>query len=300
MQAENQTRAMFKPTVLVRDVMADDPGVSRRCLVKKTKLVASEDAITRLEHAMNLPRQGQLLRDTPDPAVEIWATAVCNLPSATMKFILNAATDTLPNNSNLALWRKPVSASCKLCGEKQTLAHVLNHCSIALELRRYNHRHDAVLSIIADLVKTHLSPQQRMIVDLAETSYHYPQHIGSTDIRPEMVIWQDDPKQVHILELTVCFETNFDDAKRRKTCKYVELLEEAERHGYEGSLTTIEVGSRGILTISGLDRVKCLMNVERKEWFHFLLRTSQAAMLESHKTWTKRNWKDSPSEHHLS
>ena len=53
-----------------------------------------------------------------------------------MKFALNAATDTLPHNSNLALWRRSegFSSNCKLCGKRQTLLHVLNDCPVALEL----------------------------------------------------------------------------------------------------------------------------------------------------------------------
>ena len=55
-----------------------------------------EDADKRLDHTRSLPCQGQLLRDTPVAAAEIWATAVGTVSSITMKFILNAATDTLP------------------------------------------------------------------------------------------------------------------------------------------------------------------------------------------------------------
>ena len=99
---ENQQRPIFKPMVLVRDVMADDPGVSRRGLALRSKgLLATDDTDRRLEHARSLPRQGQLLRDTPDLAAEIWSTAVGSLSSVSLKFILNAATDTLPHNSNL-------------------------------------------------------------------------------------------------------------------------------------------------------------------------------------------------------
>ena len=126
--------------------------------------------------------------------------------SITMKFILNAATDTLPHNSNLSLWGRKVSNNCKLCGQHQTLVHVINHCSVALQLR-----HDAVLRVIADLMRSHLSPVQNMIVDLSGTNYHFPQHIAITDSRPDIVLWQDEPRVVNLVELTICFERNFDD-----------------------------------------------------------------------------------------
>ena len=83
--------------------MAEDPSV-RYHLYRARGLLATEDSDERLDHARSLPHQGQLLRDTPDLAAEIWATAVNTASSASLKFILNAASDTLPHNSNLSLW----------------------------------------------------------------------------------------------------------------------------------------------------------------------------------------------------
>ena len=84
-------------------------------------------------------------------AANIWSSAVLQLPPEVMKFSMNAAQDTLPHNANLAMWKRKESLSdeCKLCGVRQTLPHILNQCSLALQLRRYNARHDAVLEVIA-------------------------------------------------------------------------------------------------------------------------------------------------------
>lgn len=46
-----------------------------------------------------------------------------------------------------------MSNQCKLCGERQTLTHILDHCHVALELRGYNSRHNAVLEVIDDFVR---------------------------------------------------------------------------------------------------------------------------------------------------
>ena len=48
-----------------------------------------------------------------------------------------------------------------------------------------------------------------------------------------------------ILELTICFETNFQDAKQRKVAEYSELAEEIEDRDFVVDLITLEVGSRG-------------------------------------------------------
>ena len=63
-------------------------------------MVAADDSETCVGHAKNLPHQGELLRDTPDSvAAKVWSLAVGNLTSISLKFILNAASDTLPHNS---------------------------------------------------------------------------------------------------------------------------------------------------------------------------------------------------------
>ena len=69
--------------------------------------------------------QGKLFKIIHQDAATIWARITQSIPSALMKFALNAAIDTVPNNVNLSLWRKNdnLFAVCKLCGERQTLPH---------------------------------------------------------------------------------------------------------------------------------------------------------------------------------
>ena len=82
-----------------------------------------------LEHSVSLDTQGKLFRTVDSNAAAVWAKSTQSLPSAQMKFALNAASDTLPHNANLLLWRKNdcLLAACELCGEHQTLCHVLNN-----------------------------------------------------------------------------------------------------------------------------------------------------------------------------
>ena len=171
--------------------MAQDPEASRGVLGRRTKLLlTAEDSASHLKHAKSLPQQG-----------------VGNLSSAATKFILNAASDTLPHNSNLSLWERGVPRGCPLCGQQQTLHHILNHCPVALDIRRFmiSHRHNAVLTAIAELVAAHLAPPQQMIVDLPGYTYHYPPNISCTDTRPYIVVWDDIAKQVSLIELTGLF-----------------------------------------------------------------------------------------------
>ena len=147
----------------------EDPGASRKSLLKRAKAqVAVCDAERRLKHARSLQHQGQLLRATESKAAGMWSSVVLQLPPQVLKFSVNTAQDTLPHNANLALWRRKegLSDACKLCGMRQTLPHVLNQCPIALQLRRYNTRHDAVLQVIVSGIKPFLSDGDCLVVDL--------------------------------------------------------------------------------------------------------------------------------------
>ena len=302
---EGQQRIKFHPVQLTRDVMAVNPGASKKSLMIRAKgKLAEEDAISRREHTESLPRQGQLMQATPehDPAAEIWASAVSNLPSESLKFAMNAATDTLPHNANLALWRHAdgISGNCKLCGNTQTLVHVLNSCQVALNLRRYNSRHDAILTKIATFAKFHLPNTFKILSDLPGTSYLYPPHIGTTDLRPDLLIWSDEAKEINLIELTICFETAFDEAIRRKTNRYSEVREEAIRHGYQANILPIEVGSRGTVHTHGFDNFATKLDqVGKREWKTFLVNLAQTAIVESHKIWCQRNWRNKLSIHVL-
>ena len=166
-------RANFKPLVFTRNVMAQDPSMSRGVLGRRAKLaIASEEGTSHLEHAKSLCQQGELLRDTPDStSARVCAMTVRNVSSATTKYILNAASDTLPHRSNLSFGGKGIPCRCPLCGEDQTLLHVLNQCRVSLELRRFSHRHDAVLIVINKLIRDHLTPSQQMTAHLPGSSY---------------------------------------------------------------------------------------------------------------------------------
>ena len=149
--------------------------------------------------------------------VEGRAAQIC--PEWCFKFALNAVTDTLPHNAKLYKWKKLSSPRCQLCGEHQFLAHVLNSCQKALDLRRYTIRHDDVLAVIFDFCKCHLPPGLQITADLPG-QYNFPQDIATTDQHPDIVIWS---ATTILVELTVPFETNVSIAAERKVQLYKDL-----------------------------------------------------------------------------
>ena len=60
------------------------------------------------------------------------------------------------------------------------------------------------------------------------SAYNFPHHITPTTLRPDVVVWDDARKKLLLIELTVCFETMFEDAAQRKQAKYEELQQMLE------------------------------------------------------------------------
>ena len=63
----------------------------------------------------------------------IWKSYLHDMRAGTMKFLLNAAIDTLPTAANLQRWKKSPSDKCKLCQGRQTTDHCLNICKVGLD-----------------------------------------------------------------------------------------------------------------------------------------------------------------------
>lgn len=229
-----------------------------------------------------------MLATSADEEAEVWGKTIQTLPSEQMRFVLNAAVDTLPHNANLQLWKKRESDTCPLCGERQTLIHVLNCCRVARDLRRYNQRHDLVLGEIADAIRQKLPPSAGFSVDLKD-NYSFPLHIASTDLRPDIVWWEDNPKKLRLVELTVPFETGFKDAAERKEASYEDLVYRAKQAGYDSHLITIEVGSRGVPHMAGFCRLKQELGLTRTELSSLLSRVSHKAIEGSFGIWCSRN-----------
>ena len=140
-------RKKFRPAVIIRDNMKEDPSHSRKALSKAVKAqVTAEDDKARVRGLCSLPKQGHLMCTCLSNTPAIWARAVQSLSDEQLKFVLNAANDTLPHNANLKLWGKKTTSTCPLCHkDPQNLVHVLNSCEAAKNVCRYDERHDLVL-----------------------------------------------------------------------------------------------------------------------------------------------------------
>ena len=227
-------------------------------------------------------------RCTAPKAASIWSAVVQTLPDEQMKFALNAAVDILPHNANLHLWKKRKDPSCPLCNNNQSLLHVLNNCIMARDFRRYNIRHDAVLQEIAVAIQSCIPTTSILTVDIGE-SYTFPLHIVPTDLRPD-IVWRDESsRSLCLAELTVCFESNFEDAALRKSAKYSDLVEQAELNGYHATLLTLQVGSRGVPDYTSFSNLATFLDMSMRDLSKLLERVTRAAIVGSFSIWCSRN-----------
>ena len=286
---ESLSRKSFRPATLAREVLEVRPDGERKALTKAAKTLVAEDTNTGLlNHWQSLERQGQMSRCMDEECASVWAVVVKALPEEQMKFALNAALDVLPHNHNLHLWKKKSSPACPLCGENQSLLHVLNNCCLAMKLRRYNDRHDLVLQEIASAIKPYLPPSTSMSVDIGD-GYQFPCHIVPTDMRPDIVWWDSISRSVYLAELTVCFVTNFQEAADRKTAKYSDLVQQARGNGYRATLLTLQVGSRGVPDYQSFEALARVLDMTTKDLRTLISNITMGAIQGSFKIWCSRN-----------
>ena len=251
-EEKGKKRLKFRPAALVDSICSQDTPQSRKVLTRAAKtLLTDEEDDERHQSLCQLQIQGEMARSWEVTSPDTWMKAAQGLPPEAFKFVLNASLRSLPTNANLHLWGKKASDACSLChGARQTLAHVLNNCPVAMNLRRYSIRHDAVLEVIASFVKKHLPSYYSISIDSPSNIYTFPHHITPTDLRPDIVWWNDEKKELWLFELTISFESLVEDARRRKRAKYHDLVEAGRAAGYKSELITVEVGSRGMVGVS--------------------------------------------------
>ena len=255
--------------------------------------VQSADATRRLQYLKSCPIQGSLQRLPSFHGEVIWANVVSHLYDKVLSFAINAVQDVLPHNVNLHRWHKENSKACPLCGQNQTLMHVLNNCKASLHSNRYTWRHNSVLGVIAAFVKCSLPESWRMIVDLPEHFYCFPVNLEDCVLRPDLVIWNPMFKQILLFELTIPLEENIMQAAQFKESRYKPLREKLIRSGWWAKIHPIQVGSRGLLDVASFGPLLKLTACSNKRSQQSLLtQLSRISLCCSFAIWCRRNKKD--------
>ena len=77
------------------------------------------------------------------------------------------------------------------------------------------------------------------------TRLKVPEQIATTTLRPDLILWSTETKQVLLIELTVPWEENIEVACERKLEKYQELVEQCKVNKWRTACHPIEVDCRG-------------------------------------------------------
>lgn len=140
-------------------------------------------------------------------------------------------------------------ASCPLCarGIPQTNKHVLSNCGSATALHRYTVRHNDILSLLISWIKLNISPNQSLYADLLDENV-LPVCDLFCNCRPDLAVC--DANSIHILELTVCHETNMVTSNDYKKNKYknVSLCGSAVAANRKIASHFIEVSTLGFIS----------------------------------------------------
>ena len=81
------SRKKFRASVVMRDVLALDPGRTRKSLSTVAKRITQEmDDSRRQSELKSLENQGYMMREVTPDGVYIWSKAVQTLPAEQMKF----------------------------------------------------------------------------------------------------------------------------------------------------------------------------------------------------------------------
>jgi len=112
--------------------------------------------------------------------------------------------------------------------------------------------------------------------------------LSSTNIRPDIVWWNDNDQSVCLVELTVCYDTLFQEAATRKEHKYLDLLSAIRKAGYKADLITIEVGSRGLPNMCEFEKLSKEQLKLTKSQTRDLMVQAGRAMLGSFNIWCSR------------
>ena len=248
------------------------------------------------EYIKPLVQQGNMLKLIDLENMDLtWRSIIYDLPRGVLSFAVRSAIDYLPTFSNLKKWGKRSQTKCKLCGNYETLLHVLNNCSVSLNQGRYTWRHNSILKHTLSALKGFIESTNNDLLLFSDisgfttTGGTLPVNVIVSKLKPDMVIHNKQDNSIHLVELTVPFEANIQKAHDRKAQKYRDLVCDISDNGFTCDLTCFEVGSRGLITpenVRNIDKIFTLVKAKPSKSFRKEL--SKLALLTSYTIWNAR------------
>ena len=211
-----------------------------------------------MEKVKSLVVQGNTLALADAEATDFtWKSHIYDLRAGTLKFLVNAVIDTLPTAVNLKRWKKTSSDKCKLCKGRQTTAHCLNICKVALDTKRFTWRHNNIVNYVVNCLDT---TKFTVFSDIegheAPGGGTVPPEVCVTNLKPDITIWNKTDNKFDIFELTVPLDRNIEERHMDKTNKYAHFTTDISH--IATSITAFEVSSTGNITSENKKRLKSL------------------------------------------
>ena len=159
--------------------------------------------------------------------------------------------------------------------------HILSNRPLGLE-RRYTWRHNQVLKVLHSAIQGKVNdlnqgkkpqivakkkiafckegaqqkPKPKKTLDNPdwEGNWELSVDLGSdfsfplpTRLKPDMVMWCEERRIIKMVELTISWETNLDEAWIRKDERYEDIVNQCEDAGWTAKCLPIEIGARGFI-----------------------------------------------------
>ena len=223
----------------------NSPKAAKKSLIENQK----NSAIAHFQGLTYQSNSVKIITSTLNPSqISHWSKVVQSMPGFIFNFTYKALLSQLPTRANLQRWGKAVTNSCCLCGAIQTNKHVLSNCSNNSVLDRFTARHNGILNLIANWLRLKLNSECKLFVDLPNSNFLNPIDLF-TSVRPDISILRGNT--VHVIELTVCHETNVIASRNYKLNKYRNLgkLKSEIIANYDVHLYTCELSVLGFLCI---------------------------------------------------
>ena len=233
-------------------------------------------------HLIQCAQQGQVTRWEELVAErKIGWSDIWEWNTSRLSFLLRSTYDVLPSPVNLVRWKVQEADKCR-CGKLWTMKHILSNCHQAL-----NRRHSEVLKVFTEMAKEQVEegkyapkPQKRGLnkIEFVPQGGKVPDRKKANEVmesqsgvkwevaadlkgcerffpipttrKPDLVKWNEEEKEVHLVELTVPHEDNINSAHERKDNRHESLVEECEEAGWKATHFPVEVGCRGFIATS--------------------------------------------------
>ena len=157
-----------------------------------------------------------------------------------------------------------------------------------LDTQRYTWRHNNLINYIANSV----DPKYKVFSDLpgceAAGGGTIPADLCVTNLKPDIVILDNEKKILHIFELTIPLTSNIEQRHAEKSQKYAHFLTDIT--GYKSTVNCFEVSSTGFISKrnkSTLIALHKLMKQDIKK-SSFLSNLNSLAWYGSYKIWLTR------------